>query len=192
MLNIVINGEPGSGKDTFAEIVIGIARRIDGIRGRVISSVDPAKKAAAILGWDGVKDGKAREFLSILKSMSKEYYDGANRYVDGLLLDEEYQLNFIMIREPEEIESFVLRHPKETVKTVLIERPGRERFGNSSDSRVAEYGAYDVKIENIGDIDALKDLAISFYLNDCLQSIVQFGREIESAGCDFAGSEEGQ
>ena len=58
---IVINGVGGVGKDTLCDIASKYYKVMN------VSSVDPIKDAARILGWDGAKEPKDRKFLSDLK-----------------------------------------------------------------------------------------------------------------------------
>lgn len=66
---IVINGLPKSGKDTFASFASKYATTTN------FSSVDFVKEVAKFAGWNGVKDLKARLFLSKLKELLADYDD---------------------------------------------------------------------------------------------------------------------
>lgn len=107
MLTFIINGTPGSGKDTFVDIFKNYWKYGDVYN---FSSVDRVKEAAKILGWDSnVKTEKDRKFLSDLKSLSDSYNDQSfnlmtkqYKYLEnnGNLED----IIFYHIREPHNIE----------------------------------------------------------------------------------------
>lgn len=135
---IVINGAGGVGKDTLCELA---AKHF---KVKNISSITPIKEIAALCGWDGRKDNKARKFLSDLKNLCVEYNDyptiwAKARYDEFLLTDED--IMFLHIREPEEIDKFV-RSTGGLAKTLLV-RGGRrmssEKYGNVSDDGVENY-----------------------------------------------------
>ena len=138
---IVINGAGGVGKDTLCEIA---AKHF---KVKNISSITPIKKVAALCGWDGTKDNKARKFLSDLKSLCIEYNDyptawAREEYEKFLTTDEE--IMFVHIREPEEISKFVSATGGKA-KTLLVRggaRMSNEKYGNASDDEVENY-SYD-------------------------------------------------
>ncbi len=72
---VVINGYPQSGKDTFIKFCSEFTEVEN------ISTVDPAKKALMILGWDGIKTPEIRKALSDLKDLSTEFFDGLMKYI---------------------------------------------------------------------------------------------------------------
>lgn len=145
---IVINGAGGVGKDTlcsFAEKHFSVLN---------VSSITPIKEIAAMCGWNGEKSDKARKFLSDLKALSIEYNDfptvwATNKYRE--FLDSDYEIMFVHIREPEEIEKFV-KATDGNAKTLLVrggERMKKSAYGNVSDDGVENYD-YDY-----------------YFLNDC-------------------------
>ena len=105
-------------------------------------------------GWNGEKSDKARKFLSDLKALSIEYNDfptvwATNKYRE--FLDSDYEIMFVHIREPEEIEKFV-KATDGNAKTLLVrggERMKKSAYGNVSDDGVENYD-YDY-----------------YFLNDC-------------------------
>jgi len=166
---VVINGHPGVGKDSFVDFCKECA---PGQIVESISSVDRVKEAAEILGWGGLKDDYGRSFLSELKDLSTQYYDGPLVYIMSA-----YNLQhsvatqhskrlvfFVMIREPEEIKvlkSTVTRRCGE-ITTVLIKREHvAELYSNHADKNVAEFD-YDMTVYNSGSIEDLKVTASRF------------------------------
>ncbi len=148
---IVINGAGGVGKDTLCELA---AKHF---KVKNISSITPIKEIAALCGWDGVKDNKARKFLSDLKRICVEYNDyptaWAKRQYDEFLLSDD-DVMFVHIREPEEIKKFVDITDGEAL-TLLVrggKRMSNEKYGNSSDDGVENY-SYDYYFLNENTLD---------------------------------------
>ena len=148
---IVINGAGGVGKDTLCELA---AKHF---KVKNISSITPIKEIAALCGWDGRKDNKARKFLSDLKNLCVEYNNyptvWAKAQYDEFLLSDE-QIMFVHIREPEEIEKFVLS-TSGAAKTLLVrggKRMSKEKYGNASDDGVENY-SYDYYFLNENTLD---------------------------------------
>ena len=135
---IVINGAGGVGKDTLCELA---AKHF---KVRNISSITPIKEVAALCGWDGTKDNKARKFLSDLKNLCVEYNNyptvwAKRRYDDFLTSDEE--ILFVHIREADEIKKFV-QATGGAARTLLVrggKRMANEKYGNVSDDEVENY-----------------------------------------------------
>ena len=138
---VVINGAGGVGKDTLCELAS------KHFKVRNISSITPIKEIAAMCGWDGTKDNKARKFLSDLKRICVEYNDyptewAKRQYNDFVTSDDDVM--FVHIREPEEIKKFVDKTGGEAV-TLLVrggKRMSNEKYGNASDDGVENY-SYD-------------------------------------------------
>ena len=148
---IVINGAGGVGKDTLCEIA---ARHF---KVKNISSITPIKEIAALCGWDGTKDNKARKFLSDLKSLCIEYNDyptvWARSEYDAFLSSDE-EIMFVHIREAEEIRKFVLATGGKA-KTLLVrggKRMPEGKYGNASDDEVENY-SYDYYFLNESTLD---------------------------------------
>ena len=158
-INIIINGVARSGKNTFVSYVDDfiVYKMSSMTRVYDISSVDKVKSAALILGWDQEKDDKGRKFLSDLKNMSTELYDGPMRHMKEYVAYE--GIKFFHIREPDEIARFVEENPG-TI-TLCINRPGIEVPDNMADKRVYEY-TYDHYISNDDDLKALRVEAYKF------------------------------
>lgn len=153
----VINGKPGCGKDTFANMCVDL------LPGKVlnISTVDYVKAVATTLGWSGVKTPENRKFLSDLKKVLTEWEDIPYKKVcDQIFMHPKAQVVFIHCREPEEIQKFVDRIG---AYTLLIQRPTviSEHQINDSDNNVDNYN-YDFTINNNGSIDDLKEQAREF------------------------------
>ena len=148
---IVINGAGGVGKDTLCELA---AKHF---KVKNISSITPIKEVAALCGWDGTKDNKARKFLSDLKNLCVEYNNyptlwAKRQYDDFIESDEE--IMFVHIREAEEIKKFVLATDGAAL-TLLIrggKRMSNEKYGNVSDDEVENYD-YDYYFLNENTLD---------------------------------------
>ena len=143
---IVINGPGGVGKDTLCDLAAKHFRVMN------ISSISPIKEIAAMCGWDGSKDDKARRFLSDLKRLCVEYNDyptvwATEKYNE--FLASEYDILFVHIREGSEISKFV-KATDFKAKTLLVrggERMKKETYGNASDDEVENY-SYDYYFVN--------------------------------------------
>lgn len=152
---IVINGAGGVGKDTLCEIAS------KHFKVKNISSITPIKRVAALCGWDGTKDNKARKFLSDLKSLCIEYNDyptvWAKAEYDAFLSSDE-QIMFVHIREAAEISKFVLATGGKA-KTLLIRggaRMSKEKYGNASDDEVENY-SYDYYFLNENSLEKAEE-----------------------------------
>lgn len=153
-LAIVINGAGGVGKDTLCELA---AKHF---KVKNISSITPIKEIAALCGWDGTKDNKARKFLSDLKKLCVEYNDYPTLWAKAQydeFLDGDEEIMFVHIREPEEIQKFVDATGGEA-KTLLIrggKRMSNEKYGNASDDGVENY-SYDLYYLNESSLDIVE------------------------------------
>ena len=161
----MINGSGGVGKDTFVELVSielnNILKRFHTVVN--FSSVDKVKEIAREIGWDGGKSEKDRKFLSDLKKLSGEFCDmpfqSMKSKVDEFNKDENGQILFLHIREPEEIKRVVREFE---AKTVLITRDTVKHIvSNISDMNVFNYNYYYV-INNSGTIEDLKEKVKQF------------------------------
>jgi len=143
---IVINGAGGVGKDTLCDLAGKHFRVFN------VSSITPIKEIAAMCGWDGSKDDKSRRFLSDLKLLTVEYNDYPTKWAKEKYLEflsSEYDVMFLHIREPQEIEKFVLA-TEGKAKTLLVRggsRMTKSHYGNISDDCVEEYN-YDYYFVN--------------------------------------------
>ena len=157
----IINGQGGSGKDTFVKLCQEF------VPDRVIniSTVDYIKEVAQYLGWEGGKSEKDRKFLSDLKALSKNYNDLPYQQVRRVIsaLEERRKryprpIIFIHCREPEEIQRFVNEYKS---RTILFYNGARQLTTNDSDKNVNNY-KYDFIIDNTRTFDDLKELAKNF------------------------------
>ena len=148
---IVINGAGGVGKDTLCELAAKHFKVMN------ISSITPIKEIAALCGWDGRKDDRARKFLSDLKRLTVEYNDFPTAWATARyneFLSSECEILFVHIRESEEIAKFV-RATDGKAKTLLVrggERMKKENYGNVSDDEVENYN-YDYYFVNNKSLD---------------------------------------
>lgn len=154
---IIINGSGGTGKDSFVKFC---SERILTMN---IDSVHNVKRALQIMGWDGnIKDEKTRLALCELKKISIAYNNNPYEYVKSKLDYFEnsiYQLAFIHIREPEEIE--IVKNDF-NCKTLLFDTNRVEKINsNTSDKNVHDY-EYDIIICNNEDLEHLKQSAYAF------------------------------
>jgi len=155
---IIVNGYPQSGKDTFVSIACKILNR-QGINSYAYSSVEEVKKAAKLLGWNGVKTPTNRNALSELKDLSSLYWDGPFRSMEKQLNFVTEGVIFFFIREPEEIERMVKCYP-ETI-TVFIKRAEHEEATNHADQELENY-IYDFYIFNNGSLERLEESINTF------------------------------
>lgn len=166
----IINGSGGVGKDTFIEL-IAECTSFPIIN---FSSVDKVKEVAQIIGWDGGKTEKDRKFLADLKLLCSEYNDMPFKSMDSavnMFHNSDTLMLFLHIREPEEIE----RAKNEFgATTVLIKRDFVKPItSNMADGSVFNY-AYDVIIDNDGDIDAFRKKAQAFVNDFISNSILRY------------------
>lgn len=168
----IINGYPGSGKDTFCDKVFHYLPKVPlPFCSPVFSTVDFVKGIAYKCGWKGDKTPKNRKFLSDLKNLLSEWEDipyrktcqKIEKYRKEMLnwdfLDKEVTV-FIMSREPSEIDRFKKEF---NAKSILVKRYKKDELelSNDSDSKVEEYN-YDITIYNTGTLDALENAAKNF------------------------------
>lgn len=163
---VIVNGLPLVGKDTFAAFCCSVLSD-RGKVAKVFSSVDKVKEAAVLLGWDGSKDAKGRNFLSKLKCLSGEAYNGPIEYMSALVkCNSSYvQAIFFMLREAEEIGSFRAKMEAEGYDVyvlLILSQRGDASFKNKGDSDVFNYKRYTHRIENDGSLGDLKLKAVEF------------------------------
>ena len=160
---VIVNGMPESGKTTMQKICRDTLKLIHW-ECAIESSVDWVKDIAKYAGWNGVKDDKARRFLSELKSALTNWDDAVLRHLIDVVDSYHYTgrdfVIFIDIREPYEIEK-----AKEAfnASTLIVRRPQVEcnTYNNSSDMAVFDY-KYDYIIWNDRDIEHLTAECVSF------------------------------
>lgn len=161
----VINGFGGVGKDTFVDLVSielnDVLKKFHTVIN--FSSVDRVKEIAKEIGWNGEKSEKDRKFLSDLKKLSSEYCDMPFQSIKSKINEfdknENSQVLFLHIREPEEIERVVKEFG---AKTILITRNVvKHIMSNTSDANVSNYN-YDYIINNNGTIEDLRETVKQF------------------------------
>jgi hypothetical protein len=164
----IVNGSPGSGKDSFVELCrkfVGDAFLLN------ISTVDKVKEIAAECGWDGTKTPENRKFLSDLKALLTQWADVPlkditkkverfERTLEMYDVDDNRAFVFIHCREPEEIRKLV---EALDARTLLIRRSAAEHVtaSNQSDADVLNFD-YDVEISNNGSLAELERTAEVF------------------------------
>lgn len=158
---IIINGQGGSGKDTFIKLC---AKNSDKSVCS-FSSISPYNEVAKMLGWNGVKDEVSRKFLSDLKYISSEYNNYPNKYLlYSVNRAPEDSICFLHIREPEQIENCIEMFEREgynPITLLLIRYAEPKEFGNVSDDFVFDY-EYDYIISNDKDLNKLEDKSVNF------------------------------
>lgn len=165
-LVIIINGKPTAGKDQFIEF-LNDAIALTGIVDEVIenfSSVDVVKQVAGILGWNGEKDDKSRNFLSDLKDLWSTYNDGPFRDMIQKIYTSERPIIFLHIREPDEIEKvyqYYLDNEHIDCLKLFIHRDIKVNASNHADNNVHKV-EYNVEIDNTGTLVDLFDKANDF------------------------------
>lgn len=165
---IVVNGTAGAGKDAFVRFCMEMLND-----SAEISTVDPVKEAAKVLGWDGKKTAAARRMLSDIKDAWTRFSDGSFNYVcEQIRLRRMmgYRYFFVHCREPEEISKFAGYYNGRCL-TVLIRRSGIEAPANHADQRVEDY-PYDVVIKNNGTKQDLGNEAVDFCITHILNPTV--------------------
>ncbi len=162
-VTIVINGVGGCGKDSLISALNGTYK----VHNK--SSIDPVKEVATHCGWSGDKTDKSRKFLSDLKRLMTNYNEYPLQFLlkeQQYFIDGDFDLMFVHIREPEEIEKF-LKHSLTKTLTLLItpraELQGKV-YGNTSDDDVANYN-YDLVFCNDKPLEQIVPEFIEFISN---------------------------
>lgn len=157
-LTIIINGAGGVGKDTLC---MAAASKYSIMN---VSSIDPIKEAAKVLGWGEEKDLASRKFLSDLKSISVHYNDWPTKYLIKKyqeFKESKFDIMFVHIREGDEIDHFNNMINNSAV-TLLIRRAAVEKvYGNKSDDDVENY-KYDYVYDNDLPLDESKEAFLGF------------------------------
>lgn len=162
---ILVNGKPGSGKTTFANL----SKKV--IDAYSYSSIDFIKEVARDCGWDGIsKTEKDRKFLSDLKELTTEYsdlsrkkvIDFANRFVEFHKNSKSNRhVLLIDVREPVDLD--YLKNAL-GAETLLVSNPrAKDITSNMADANVLNYD-YDYVILNHGTIEEFEDnIALLYY-----------------------------
>lgn len=160
----IINGSGGIGKDTFVNLIQLNFKSNYFHPIMNFSSVDKVKKVARMIGWDGKsKTEKDRKFLSDLKLLCTEYNDmpfnSMCEVVEEFNKSRHYQMLFLHIREPEEIERTKNAF---NAKTILVKRDSVKHItSNMADENVFNYN-YDIVINNDETLEELETKALEF------------------------------
>lgn len=161
----IINGSGGVGKDTFVKLVSEeLNDRLKKFHTVInFSSVDKVKEIAKEIGWDGKKSERDRKFLSDLKVLTSKYcdmpFESMRKEINKFKNNDENQVMFLHIREPEEIERTVREF---NAKTILIVRDTIKHItSNMADENVFNY-SYDFVFNNNGTKAELNNKAIEF------------------------------
>ena len=162
---IIINGQPGVGKDLFVTFA---QKNFEDVHN--VSTIEYVKEVAKMLGWDGKKDERGRRFLSDIKDALTRYDDVPFKSVVSrinIILGSYEQFEqstqdcifFIHCREPQDIEKFVKQF---NAKTLLIRRAAVEKkHDNHADNNVM-YFDYDYTYNNDYDKKRMEKDVISF------------------------------
>ena len=157
---IVINGKGGSGKDTVCDI-LGKHYNVHNI-----STITPIKEVAYWGGWRGSKSEKDRKFLSDLKKLFTEYNDLPNNYAveeyKKFMRSPHFDVFFVHIREPENIEKFKNSINGECVTLLVKGGKSQETYGNSSDDDVDNY-QYDYIYNNTKPLEEVEKDFLKFF-----------------------------
>ena len=155
----IMNGQGGTGKDTFQSMV---RDAILDKKVAKVSMVDYTKQfASTYLDWDGEKTPKARKMLCNLKDILDDWMDASFKDVKSsieLLRENGTDIVFIDAREPRDIARLVSQFD---AMTILIVRNGKDEYGNHADDGVFDY-TYDITINNDGTLEDLKKEAEGF------------------------------
>lgn len=155
---LIVNGNPGAGKTTFAEIVSRQAETM------IYSSIDHVKHIyKRYFDWDGKKTDKSRKFLSNMKDFlrietSILENDLRQKYAEFGYSQAKYLI--IDIREAAEIKKYKALF---NAKTVLINNMASPSVTtNKSDAQINST-EYDYKLQNDGSIEDF-EVAIKYFL----------------------------
>lgn len=160
---VVVNGCGSSGKDTFENFVIEIAKE-DNKKVYKTSIINYVKHCAGMLGWEGGKTDKDRKFLADLKSALTNWNDSPRRSIKEdieFCQEDSVDLLFIDMREIEDIEWLKSEYH---IISLLVDREINRKYGNAADDGVMDI-TYDIVIKNIGSLEDLKASAEVFWNN---------------------------
>jgi len=166
---VVINGLGGSGKSQFCTDCIEYCKNIRGVKAYEFSTIDYIKTVARVVGWNGKKDEKGREFLHNLKIAFERFNDYPNidclNNIKGLTEKKPKTLNicFVNIREAYNIENFK-KMCEEAGYKVLTMKVVSPRESNETPEVAKEIDKidYDIVINNDGKLKDLQKKAIDF------------------------------
>jgi len=161
----IVNGYPGSGKDTFIDI---IKKKLNS-EGHFVhksSYVTAIKEVAEKIGWNGKKDERGRKLLADICKASTDYNNFLldNLYFTLRYTGEHNNLSFLfwIVRDPNVIKKIKKDYPE--TKTIIIKRENLKNFDNCADKNINEI-EYDIVIENNGTMKDLEDSCELFIKN---------------------------
>lgn len=162
----VMNGQGGAGKTTFEKFVCQYGRSNSLYSNNwIVSIIDPIKKLAKEVGWEGGKTDKDRKFLHELKVLIHNYNEFDRHYIiKEIERAERIHQDFIFIdmREIEDIEWLKSIYPQ--TKSVLIMRGEFREYGNAADDDLVNtIDRYDITIRNNGSLTDFESKALDFY-----------------------------
>lgn len=169
---LVVNGKPGSGKDTFAELLSKYTTVYKW------SVIDPVKAAAIDFGWKGGKTEEDRKFLADLKKILDDYSDFTfeetfNKIMEfdfGMITDD---VMVVDMREPNDIDRAVELYDAITVYIKNDNVP--EITSNHADAATGEDAYdYDYIINNSGTMEEFEQAVQLFYY------LLEMGEEIKN------------
>lgn len=163
---VIVNGYPTAGKDSFIDFCnnyIGLEWTYHFKSSVKMSSVEVIKEAAKLLGYTGQKTDNERNFLAELKNLATKHFNHSFNYITQAVKDRSFDIYFVMVREPSEIEKLVEFYKYSDVKvlTLLVRRDKDLLVENDADKNVLEY-KYDICIDNKNSLDDLQLLAKEF------------------------------
>lgn len=178
---LVVNGKPGAGKDTFAELLNKYTSVYKW------SIIDPIKAAAIDYGWRGGKSEKDRKFLADFKKIVDEYSDYSfeetfNKVMEfdfGMITDD---VMVIDMRDPKDIERAVELYDAITVYINNDNVPMIDSNHADACTNIDAYD-YDYVINNSGTLEEFDESVKLFYY--LLEMGEQIKNEVEGNGCDF-------
>ena len=148
---IIINGHPGSGKTTVAQMIAEQKKTM------IRSSIDFVKEVAIeFFDWDGLKREEDRKFLSNMKQFLNKYTDLIEcdlRYTYDNFMKSDCRFLIIDIREPDEIEKYKKMFD---AVTVFVENPRAEKITTNLSDKQVEEAVYDYIIKNHHCLDSLR------------------------------------
>ena len=195
---VILNGPPGSGKDTFVELTKQLAGELSKLLKYTvtvanISSIDPIKNIAKEMGWDGVKTPETRNMLSELKDISVKYFDYPFKYICnkiesfdpcggfGSFLGVRSGIIFIHVREVSEIIKLKNKYPAAYTLYIDSDRKIEDDITNKSDNHTSEY-KYMYYVTNVFSTDnsmnkyklSVKNFMKKLYHNEITKAIGDF------------------
>ena len=148
---IIINGHPGSGKTTVAEIIAEQEKTM------IRSSIDFVKEMAVyFFDWNGSKGEEDRKFLSDMKQFLNTCTDLIEQDLKcayDKFMESDSRFLLIDIREANEIKKYKKMF---NAITVFIENPRVKKITTNSSDKQVEETVYDYTISNRCCLDSLK------------------------------------